>query len=320
MKSLKLICILIVLVLGVLVVGPVMAQEPTPTPTPTPAPTETPTPTPTPTPEPTLTPEPTPTPIPEELNITAKYPKLEVLSGEFAEFEVELNLFGEIGGPRRIFDLVATAPKDWMVEITPSYPKDKKIASIELMPGFQAGEKINIKTTPAYWLMPNPGEYPITLVATAGNVKGSIELKAVVKAKYNMYLTTPDGRLNATATAGQESNFSFDIQNTGSAALNELSFSSTKPQDWIIEFTPNRVENLAPNTQQTVNARIKPPEKAIAGDYVVTLKVTGQQTTAPEMTVRVTVETPTIWGWVGVIIVAAVIVGLVFTFRQFSRR
>lgn len=265
-------------------------------------------------------PEPSPTPIPEELQINTKYPKLEVSSGETAKFDVELILNGELGGKERVFDLVATAPKDWTVTITPQYPEDKKIVSIQLQPGFTTGERIYVNATPAYWLRPEPGEYLITLVATSGGIKGSVELKAVVTAKYALSVVPANEYYSTNATAGEENFFSIDVQNIGYSPANDISFSSDKPENWTITFSPNKIDTLTAGNSQTVEVSIKPPPKTIAGDYLVTLKTSAQQTTAPDVQVRVTVQTPTVWGWIGVIIVAVVIVGLVFTFRQFSRR
>lgn len=256
----------------------------------------------------------------QKLEMSAKYPKIEVTSGEVAEFEVELTLTGEMGAEARVFDLVATAPKDWDVIITPSYPKDKKITSIELIPGYTAGEKILVRAAPAYWLKPEPGEYPVTLEATSGEIHGSIELKVVIKAKYSLTLTPANELYNTKATAGKENTFSIKAQNDGSAAINEINFSPDKPTDWTLEFKPNKIDSLAAGASQTIDVNIKLPSKTIAGDYAITLKASGSQATAQNLDIRVTVETPTVWGWVGVIIVLAVIAGLVVTFRRFSRR
>jgi len=258
--------------------------------------------------------------IEEELEITAKYPKVEITSGEIAEFEVELKFIGEYGGVARVFDLVATAPKDWAVTITPSYPKDKKIASIQLLPGFGVGEKILVRTAPAYWLRPEPGEYPIILEATSGEVQGTFELTAVISAKYKLILVPTIERFNTPATAGKDNYFSIEVQNTGSTTIDDIKFSSSKPEDWTIKFEPNKVDTLPADDFQTIDVNIKPPPKTIAGDYVITLTASGNQTSADALDIRVMVETPTVWGWVGVIIVLAVIAGLVFIFRRFSRR
>ena len=64
---------------------------------------------------------------------------------------------------------------------------------------------------------------------------------------------------------------------------------------------------------------MEPPEKAIAGDYSITLNSDSPKAN-DDVELRVTVVTPTIWGWVGIGIVLAVIVGLALLFRQLGRR
>ncbi len=255
----------------------------------------------------------------QTLDIKAKFPKVEITSGEIAKFDVILNLMGELGGKPLLFDLTATVPKDWLVEVTPQYPTDKKIASIQLQPGFSAGENITVNAAP-YFVKPDPGEYPVTLAVSSGNLKGTIELKAVITAKYSLSLVPSEERYNTTATADSEKIFPVKLTNNGFGAVSDINFTSNKPQDWLITFSPNKIDNLATDSSQDVNVIIKPPAKAIAGDYLITVKAQGKQATAQEISVRVTVETPTVWGVVGIIIIVVVIVGLVFVFRQFSRR
>ena len=72
--------------------------------------------------------------------------------------------------------------------------------------------------------------------------------------------------------------------------------------------------------EQSIDVNIKPPPKAVAGDYMISLRASGKQTSAGEISIRVTVETPTIWGWVGVVIILIVVIGLVVIFMRFSRR
>jgi len=255
------------------------------------------------------------TPPPEKIELTAAYSKLEGTSGTSFEFEVQLSYQG---AEARVFALVATGPKDWVVYITPSYPKDKKIMDIRLEP-MAYGEKINVVAAPPFWLMSEPGEYQITLEATSGEIKGSIRLTAVVTARYEMSLTTPDERLNTTATAGKDNYFSVVVANEGSAAIDNITFSSDKPSGWTIEFTPTKIDSLDTSGSQTVEVNIKPPPKTIAGDYEITITANGKQTKG-DIKIRVTVETPTVWGWVGVIIILLVIAGVGFVFVRFSRR
>ena len=258
--------------------------------------------------------------IEQEIEITTKYPKVEITSGEIAEFEVELKLIGDMMGDARIFDLVVTAPTNWLTFISPTYPKDKKIASIQLLPGFSVGEKINVQVAAPFGLDPEPGEYPIILEATSGDLVGTYELTAAITAKYVLDLVPTINRYNTPVTAGEDNFFAIEVQNNGSAAIDEITLSSTKPEGWTIEFTPRKIDSLAADDFQTIDANIKPAPKAIAGDYIVILKASGTKITAEDLDIRVTVETPTIWGWVGVIIVLAVVAGLAVIFRRYSRR
>jgi len=72
--------------------------------------------------------------------------------------------------------------------------------------------------------------------------------------------------------------------------------------------------------EQTVEVNIKPPPKTVAGDYMISLRASGKQIAAEKIDIRVTVETPTIWGWVGVAIILIVVIGLIVIFMRFSRR
>ena len=257
--------------------------------------------------------------IEEQMLISTKYPKVEVTAGSVAEFEMTLSYIGDIAGEPREFDLVATGPQDWPIAITPAYPKDKNISSVEISPG-GASEKIIVQSLPFSWPLPEPGEYPITLEVTSGDISGSYEMTVVVTARYEMVMAPTTGRYNTTTTAGKENVFTIELQNLSTAVVNDIKFSSSKPSEWAVEFTPGKVDSMAPADVQTVDVNIKPPPKVIAGDYVITIKASGDMVSADDMQVRVTVETSTVWGWVGVIIVIVVIVGLVFVFRRFSRR
>jgi uncharacterized membrane protein len=255
-------------------------------------------------------------PPPEKIELTTSYTKLEGTSGTSFEFEVELSYEG---AEARVFDLTATGPKDWATYITPSYPKDKMIKDIRLEPGASYGQKISVVAAPPLWLLPEPGEYQITVEATSGEIKGTIQLTAIVTATYKMALAPTEERYNTTATAGKDNYFSVKVENTGSAAIDNITFSSSKPSGWTIDFTPKEIDSLAADASQTIEVNIKPPPKTIAGDYEISLTASGKQI-KDDIDIRVTVETPTVWGWVGVGIIVLVIAGLAVVFMRFSRR
>ena len=258
---------------------------------------------------------------PETMTMTATHTKLEGVAGTSFEFEINLEYMG--GAEARTFDLTVSGPKDWTTYISPTYPKDKQILDIRIEPSqpYQAGPvtKIIIYAAPPYWLLPEPGEYHITVGATSGEVSGSIDLTAVVTSTYIMALAPAEERYNTTATAGRDNYFSVEVLNNGSASIDDIVFSSNKPSGWTIEFSPKEIGSVAAQDSQTVEVNIKPPAKTIAGDYQISLTAKGKQI-SDDMDIRVSVETPTIWGWVGVAIIVVVIAGLIYIFMRFSRR
>ena len=80
------------------------------------------------------------------------------------------------------------------------------------------------------------------------------------------------------------------------------------------------MDTLKTSDPQSVDVNIKPPPKTVAGDYMITINVSGKEATADKMDIRVTVKTPTIWGWVGVIVIVIVVAGLFVIFMRFGRR
>ena len=250
-----------------------------------------------------------------KIELTADYTKLEATSGESFEFEVKLKYEGD---EARIFDLEATGPQGWTLYITPSYPKDKRIKDIRLE-GF-VPETVLIYAAPPYWLLPEPGEYAITLKAASETITDTIEVTAVITARYALSLLPATERYSTTVKAGKDNFFSIELQNGGSAAIENISFSSTKPEGWTIDFTPEKVDSLEAVQTQTIDVTIKPEAKTIAGDYNVTFRASGKEASADALNVRVTVETPIIWGWTGVGIIILVIAGLAFIILRFGRR
>ena len=85
-------------------------------------------------------------------------------------------------------------------------------------------------------------------------------------------------------------------------------------------LSPDEVESLEAGMAQEVDVIIEPPSKTIAGDYMITMIAISKDLPRREINLRVTVLTPTIWGWVAVLIVLAVIAGLGIIFRRLGRR
>jgi uncharacterized membrane protein len=86
-----------------------------------------------------------------------------------------------------------------------------------------------------------------------------------------------------------------------------------------VTFDKDLIDTLAVGQSAQVIATIKPANDAVTGDYEVdiTAKTSQTNSTSPFF---VKVKTSTVWGIVGIVIIAAVVVGLVLVFRKFGRR
>jgi uncharacterized membrane protein len=173
-------------------------------------------------------------------------------------------------------------------------------------------------------VVPDPGEYDITVEASSGELKSSIKLKAVVTAKYDLDMESTTGRFNTEATPGRDNFFKVAVVNSGTADVDKIVFSSKvrgTPPGWSITFNPEKIDTLKVGDKREVEINIKPANKTIAGDYMVNLSCEPEAKNAfASAEIRVTVLTPTVWGWVGVGIVVLVVVGLVFMFMRLGRR
>jgi len=257
----------------------------------------------------------------EKITLACQYPTISSYAGSYFSYTIDLQYTG--GKEPRVFDLQAKVPDGFTSSITPSYGSTSQIAAIRLDPQKTYPDSITVTATPYSWQAAQPGEYPITVSASSGDLKASIDLKAIVTAKYDLTLKTLTGLLNTNATSGQDNYLTISVINTGSADLEKIEFSSktSSPSGWSITFDPKEIDLLPVGDTREVQVDIKPAKKSISGDYMVTISAQPQAKNAfGSFDLRVTVLTPTIWGWVGVVIVVLVIAGLAYMFMRLGRR
>jgi uncharacterized membrane protein len=257
----------------------------------------------------------------EGIEVRAIHPSVEAVAGSDFVFEIEFKYVADMLGDPKSFDLVPTAPQGWEVYFTPQFEKEKHISAIALKPGGVAfSDKTRMVARAPFWPLPEPGDYTIVLDVVSEDMKDTLEITAVITASYRLILAPAGERYDTKAKAGRDNYFSINAGNLGTAPIDKITFTSEKPAGWSIEFAPDQVDALEALGTQTVDLNIKPPPETIAGDYMISIRASGVQSTSQKMDIRVTVETPTVWGWVGVIIIAIVVVGLVVIFMRFSRR
>ena len=141
----------------------------------------------------------------------------------------------------------------------------------------------------------------------------------VITGSYNLELTTPTGRLSTSITAGSSKKIELLVKNTGSAPLKNIEMKSSAPVDWMVEFEPSEIDVIAPGQHAKVFATIDASRKAVAGDYVTNLEARTAEKTATA-SFRVSVRTPLLWGWLGIMIILGALGGVYYLFRKYGRR
>jgi len=109
------------------------------------------------------------------------------------------------------------------------------------------------------------------------------------------------------------------VINDGTAPAEQLELSGTGPNNWKIEFEPKAIDALPAGERKEVQAKLIPPDKTIAGDYVTNFRVGGRGDSATA-DFRITVATSTLWGVVGIGVIAIAFLTLVGAIAWFGRR
>ncbi len=167
-----------------------------------------------------------------------------------------------------------------------------------------AGETKHISVQAASLDNVASGAYPLKVRAQGGEAVAELPLSAEVVGTAEIMVTTPDGRLSGEAVAGKTTPFKIIVANPGSAPATNISVSATAPNGWTATVDPKEIAQIAPGDQVEVTANIAPSEKAVAGDYVVSVSARPADGSAKSVDLRVTVTTSTMWGIVGVGLIA----------------
>jgi uncharacterized membrane protein len=247
-----------------------------------------------------------------DLQITTSYP---VLRGQTdASYEFSLDVANKSENDRT-FNLAAQAPEKWEVNFKPGY-EAKQISSLRIRGG--GSQTVAVAVTPARDT--TAGEYPILVRISSGESMAEAKLMVVLTGIYKLDAATPSGILSAEVVTGKPTTVSFVVKNTGSAVNRNISLSSFKPENWKVEFKPEKLDALDVNQTKQVEATITPAETSLVGDYSVGLVADGEKGSSKTIELRVTVKAPTAWGWIGVGLIASVIGGMGGLFAWLGRR
>jgi len=249
--------------------------------------------------------------LPAKLTLTPQLPQLRGTSR--SSFEYQLGIKND-SGKKLTVSLSAQAPENFDTSFTEQYGSQE----LNAVP-VDAGQTkdIKLKVTP-----PNTaaaGNYKVTARVAAEDASATAELGLNITGQPKLEVSGREGLVSTRASAGKETSVPVVITNTGTAPAENIELSGSAPSGWKVEFDPKTVDRIPPNENKEVQALITPTEKAIAGDYVTTVRASARGESA-STNFRVTVTTSTMWGIAGVGIIGIALLVMVGAVARFGRR
>lgn len=250
--------------------------------------------------------------VPAKLKMTTDFPALR--GSAATAFKYKVSVTNDSGRDATI-NFGADAPKNFQVTFTEAYGS-QQITSIPI----QAGKSKDIEASVALPHETTAGDYKLTLHAKTDVTSADLPVTLTVIGQPQLSVSGEGGRLSGDAYAGQDSQLTIVLRNDGSAPAREVKLSATTPEGWKSSFDPKEVPQIAPGRSQNVKVTLTPSERAIAGDYQITVRGAGAGGLSESANFRITVMTSTLWGAIGVAIIAISLLVVVFAVARFGRR
>ena len=228
--------------------------------------------------------------LPAKLTLTPQLPELR--GNSKSPFEYQLAIKND-SGKKLMVSLSAQAPQNFDTSFTEGY--------------------VTPPTTAA------AGSYKVEARIGAEDASATADLTMDINGQPRLDISGREGLVSTRASAGKETTVPVVITNTGTAPADEVELSGSAPSGWKVTFDPKTGDRIAPNANKEVQALITPTEKAIAGDYVTTIRASTRGESA-STTFRVTVTTSTMWGIAGVGIIGIALLVMVGAVARFGRR
>ncbi|PWJ54720.1 alpha-galactosidase-like protein [Dyadobacter jejuensis] len=212
----------------------------------------------------------------------------------------------------KIYQLQAQVPDGWSVTyMTMGSP----VTSVSVEAKKSQDVTIELKARPDS----KPSKYSVLVTATSASDSLTLNLEAALKGAYGIELTTPTGRLSDELTEGSTKEIHLVVRNSATLPLENVELTAQSPSHWDVTFEPSKIDRLDPNKTVDVKAKVKVPDKTIAGDYITTFTAKNTNASA-NSTFRITVKTSLLSGWIGIIVILLSI-GLVYSLiRKYGRR
>lgn len=245
------------------------------------------------------------------LSLDPELPGLRGTSRSTFSFKIKVKNEGAEDG---LFNLTASVPSGFNTRFKKGYGSEE-ITGVPIAAG--ATETVTMEVIPARNAA--AGRYDVGLEVSGNGVAESTQVSLEITGEPQLRLVGPQERLSGEAVAGKETSFAFTVVNAGTAPASGIEMAATPPTGWNVEFEPKELGQLAPNSTAEVNVKITPSEKAVAGDYMVSLRAEND-TVSESVQFRTTVRTSTMWGAAGLGIIAAAALILGGAVTRYGRR
>jgi len=251
------------------------------------------------------------TDLPAKLTLNPQL--LELRGTSKSSFEFQLGIKND--SPKKVLvSLSAQAPQNFDATYTEQYGS-QELNALPLDPGQSKDVKLKVRP-------PNTiaaGKYKVVAKVSADDATATSDLALDITGQPKIDVAGREGVLSAKASAGQEASISVILSNSGTAPAEQIELSGSAPSGWKVSFEPKAVDRIAPNETKEVQALVTPAAKAVAGDYVTTVRANARGESASQ-TFRVAVTTSTIWGIVGIALIGGALLVMIGSVVWFGRR
>jgi uncharacterized repeat protein (TIGR01451 family) len=213
-----------------------------------------------------------------------------------------------------LFNLAADVPPSFLTRFKKGYGSEE-ITGLPI--GAGATETVTVEVVPSR--ATPAGRYPVGFQVSGNGQTGTTDLSVEVTGEPQVRIVGPQERLSGEAEAGKETSFTFTLLNTGTAPATDVELSATPPTGWNVDFEPKQIAEIAPSAASEVAVKITPSERAIAGDYMVSVRAAGGPV-SEDVQFRTTVRTSTLWGVAGLGVIAAAALVLGGAVMRYGRR
>jgi uncharacterized membrane protein len=250
--------------------------------------------------------------VPAKLKMTTNFPDLRGTAT--TAFKYRMTVTNDSGRDATI-NLSADAPKNFQITFTEAYGS-QQLTSIPI----EAGKSKDLDAALSLPRETPAGDYKLTLHAKTEQASADLNVSLTIIGQPRLSVSGEGGRLSGDAYAGQESQLTVVVKNDGSEAARDIELSATAPEGWKTSFDPKTIPSLAASGTQNVKLTMSPSPRAIAGDYQMSVRASATGGLSESANFRITVLTSTLWGAIGIAIIAVALLVVVFAVARFGRR